>query len=110
MPGPLSGVHVLELPAIGPAPFCGALLADMGADVVRIDRAAPVDLGTPVPPRFDFYNRNKRSVALDLKSRLAVDAGKITNVGEVEVISDRHQNHQCLDESKLSRQALPVAA
>jgi alpha-methylacyl-CoA racemase len=74
MPGPLSGVHVLELPAIGPAPFCGALLADMGADVVRIDRATAVDLGTPVPPRYDFYNRNKRSVALDLKSRPAVDA------------------------------------
>ncbi|MDB5731723.1 MAG: carnitine dehydratase, partial [Variovorax sp.] len=74
MPGPLDGVRVLELPAIGPAPFCGALLADLGADVVRIDRATAVDLGTPVPPHFDFYNRNKRSVALDLKSRAAVDA------------------------------------
>lgn len=74
MSGPLSGIRVLELPAIGPAPFCGALLADMGADVVRIDRAAAIDIGTPVPPRFDFYNRNKRSVALDLKSRGAVDA------------------------------------
>jgi alpha-methylacyl-CoA racemase len=74
MSGPLSGVRVLELPAIGPAPFCGALLADLGADVVRIDRAVAVDLGTQVPPHFDFYNRNKRSVALDLKSRAAVDA------------------------------------
>jgi alpha-methylacyl-CoA racemase len=74
MSGPLSGVRVLELPAIGPAPFCGALLADMGADVVRIDRATAIDLGTPVPPRFDFYNRNKRSVALDLKARPAVQA------------------------------------
>lgn len=70
--GPLSGVRVLELPAIGPAPFCGALLADMGADVVRIDRALAVDLGTPVPPQFDFYNRNKRSIALDLKVPAAV--------------------------------------
>lgn len=74
MSGPLSGVRVLELPAIGPAPFCGALLADMGADVVRIDRATAIDLGTPVPPQFDFYNRNKRSVALDLKARPAVEA------------------------------------
>ena len=74
MSGPLAGVRVLELPAIGPAPFCGALLADMGADVVRIDRATSIDLGTPVPPHFDFYNRNKRSVALDLKTRPAVDA------------------------------------
>jgi len=73
MSGPLNGVHVVELPAIGPAPFCGALLADLGADVVRIDRVTPVDLGAPTPPRFDFYNRNKRSVALDLKSRAAVD-------------------------------------
>ncbi len=70
--GPLSGVRVLELPAIGPAPFCGALLADMGADVVRIDRVQAVDLGSPVPPQFDFYNRNKRSIALDLKTPAAV--------------------------------------
>ena len=74
MPGPLSGVRVLELPAIGPAPFCGALLADLGADVVRIDRVVAADLGTPRPARFDFYNRNKRSVALDLKSPAAAAA------------------------------------
>lgn len=65
--GPLQGVRVLELGAIGPAPFCGALLADMGADVVRLDRTAATDQGVPVPSRFDFYNRNKRSIALDLK-------------------------------------------
>jgi alpha-methylacyl-CoA racemase len=73
MSGPLSGVRVLELPAIGPAPFCGALLADMGADVVRIDRTKSIDLGTPFPRQFDFYNRNKRSVALDLKSPAAIE-------------------------------------
>jgi alpha-methylacyl-CoA racemase len=64
----------MELPAIGPVPFCGALLADLGAEVVRIDRAAAADLGTAVPAQFDFYNRNKRSVALDLKAQAAVDA------------------------------------
>lgn len=74
MSGPLGGIRVLELPAIGPAPFCGALLADLGADVVRIDRAAPIDLGSVVPPHFDFYNRNKRSIALDLKSPAAIAA------------------------------------
>ena len=74
MSGPLNGVRVLELPAIGPVPFCGALLADMGADVVRLDRATAIDLGTSVPPRFDFYNRNKRSVAFDLKAPAAVAA------------------------------------
>ncbi|MCA0241615.1 MAG: CoA transferase [Proteobacteria bacterium] len=65
MSGALADVRVLELGAIGPAPFAGALLADLGADVVRIDR-----IGGPPPdrpPRFDFYNRNKRSLALDLK-------------------------------------------
>ncbi len=65
MTGPLADVRVLELGAIGPAPFAGALLADLGADVVRIDR-----IGGPPPdrpPQFDFYNRNKRSLALDLK-------------------------------------------
>lgn len=73
MSGPLTGVRVLELPAIGPVPFCGALLGDLGADVVRIDRLAPADLGVAIDPRYDFYGRNKRSVALDLKTAAAVD-------------------------------------
>lgn len=72
--GPLQGVRVLEFPAIGPAPFAGALLADMGADVLRLDRVEPIDLGTPVPSRFDFYNRNKRSLAVDLKQPQGRDA------------------------------------
>jgi alpha-methylacyl-CoA racemase len=53
---------------IGPAPFCGMLLADMGAEVLRVDRMAGAELGIPMPPRFDLLNRNKRSVAVDLKS------------------------------------------
>jgi alpha-methylacyl-CoA racemase len=65
--GPLRGMRVVELGALGPAPFCGALLADLGADVVRVDRLVAADLGVETPSRFDFYNRNKRSVALDLK-------------------------------------------
>jgi alpha-methylacyl-CoA racemase len=74
MSGPLAGFRVVELGAIGPAPFAGALLADLGADVVRIDRIpAPGTVAEP-PPRHDFYNRNKRSIALDLKRPEAVDA------------------------------------
>lgn len=71
--GPLTGLRVLELAAIGPVPFAGALLADMGADVVRVDRL-PAQPGATPPQaaRFDFYNRNKRSVALDLKQADAV--------------------------------------
>jgi alpha-methylacyl-CoA racemase len=72
--GPLAGFRVVELGAIGPAPFAGALLADLGADVVRIDRIpAPRAVAEP-PPRHDFYNRNKRSIALDLKRPEAVAA------------------------------------
>jgi alpha-methylacyl-CoA racemase len=61
MTGPLSRLRVVELAGIGPAPFCGMLLADLGADVVQVDR---VDAeGEPV-----LWNRGRRSVALDLKS------------------------------------------
>ena len=67
MTGPLSGFRVLELAAIGPVPFAGALMADMGADVVRVDRLMRPGDTPQTPPRFDFYNRNKRSIALDLK-------------------------------------------
>jgi alpha-methylacyl-CoA racemase len=67
MTGPLSGFRVLELAAIGPAPFAGALLGDLGADVVRVDRPPVPGAAVEPPPRFDFYNRNKRSIAIDLK-------------------------------------------
>jgi alpha-methylacyl-CoA racemase len=67
MSGPLSGVKVLELAGIGPGPFCGMLLADMGADVLRVDRTQEGDLGLPVEPKFDIMGRGRRSVALDLK-------------------------------------------
>jgi len=60
--GPLSGVKVLEFAGIGPAPFCAMLLSDMGADVVRIDRAG----GRRMPG--DFLGRGRRSVGLDLKA------------------------------------------
>lgn len=66
--GALDGLRVIEMAGIGPAPFCGMLLADMGADVLRIDRLAATELGVPIPPRYDLLNRNKRSAAVDLKS------------------------------------------
>jgi alpha-methylacyl-CoA racemase len=74
--GSLADVRVLELGTIGPVPFCGALLADMGADVVRLDRIAPGDLGVEIPHRFDLYNRNKRSIALDLKDPRDVEIAR----------------------------------
>lgn len=66
--GPLTGVRIVEMSGIGPAPFCGMLLADLGADVIRIDRLAAIDLGFPVPPRYDLLNRGKRAAAVDIKA------------------------------------------
>ncbi len=74
MTGPLDGFRVVEMGGIGPAPFAGALLGDLGADVLRIDRIAKPGVEPELPPRFDFYNRNKRSVAFDLKQPQAVAA------------------------------------
>jgi alpha-methylacyl-CoA racemase len=64
--GPLAGLRVVELAGIGPVPFAGMLLADLGADVVRIDRPGGPALAV-VPPEQDVLGRGKRSVALDLK-------------------------------------------
>jgi alpha-methylacyl-CoA racemase len=57
----------LELAGIGPGPFCGMMLADMGADVLRVDRLQTPDLGLPLDPKFDVMARGRRSIALDLK-------------------------------------------
>jgi alpha-methylacyl-CoA racemase len=72
MSGPLSGLKVIEMPAIGPVPFCGMLLADLGADVLRIDRTGDVDLGLPIEPKYELLGRGKRSLALDLKDPKAI--------------------------------------
>lgn len=61
--GPLDGFKILELAGIGPAPFCEMRLAGMGADVIRIDRTQPAELGVPISIRYDVPNRNKRSIA-----------------------------------------------
>ena len=71
--GPLRGTRVIEMAGIGPAPMCGMLLADMGAEVVRIDRLTPSGLGVDTPTRFDVLNRGKSSVALDLKGEAGRD-------------------------------------
>ncbi len=66
--GPLHGLRVIELASIGPGPMCCMLLADLGADVVRVDRLQPSGLGLAQQPRFDVNGRGRRSVALDLKA------------------------------------------
>ncbi|MFJ6182343.1 CaiB/BaiF CoA transferase family protein [Streptomyces sp. NPDC092295] len=64
--GPLTGVRVVELAGIGPGPFAAMTLADLGADVVRVDRPGGAGLG--IDPAHDLTNRNKRSVLIDLKT------------------------------------------
>jgi alpha-methylacyl-CoA racemase len=65
--GPLHGIKVLELAGIGPGPFCAMMLSDMGADVLRIDRAGSVG-SIPSTPNLDVLNRGRRSVGIDLKN------------------------------------------
>ncbi len=65
--GPLQGVKVVEIAGIGPGPFCAMMLADMGADVVRVDRASRAG-GDPEASRAEVMNRGRRSVAVDLKN------------------------------------------
>ncbi len=72
--GPLHGLRILELASIGPGPMCAMLLADLGADVVRIDRTEPSGLGVAMEARFNVNGRNRRSVALDLKTPAGRDA------------------------------------
>jgi alpha-methylacyl-CoA racemase len=70
--GPLSGVKVIEFAGLGPAPFCGMLLSDMGAELLRVDRknARKADFH----PDFDLMSRGRRSIGLDLKTSQGVDA------------------------------------
>jgi alpha-methylacyl-CoA racemase len=65
--GPLSGFRVVEIAGIGPGQLCGMLLADMGAEVLRITRLGAADTGLGVPPRFDLMNRGRSAVPVDLK-------------------------------------------
>jgi alpha-methylacyl-CoA racemase len=74
MPGPLDGVKIIEIAGIGPGPFCAMMLADMGADVIRVDRSQNVHGGDPATPPSDVLNRGRRSIGVDLKNPDGVDA------------------------------------
>lgn len=71
--GPLRSQRVIELAGLGPAPFCGMVLADLGANVIRVDRQGSVNDWLISGPRNDVLNRGKRSIAIDLKSPRGVD-------------------------------------
>jgi alpha-methylacyl-CoA racemase len=72
--GPLEGLRVVELVGLGPGPFCGMLLADMGAEVLRVDRLDDARALDRSKPATNAMNRNKRSVAIDLKHPDGLDA------------------------------------
>jgi alpha-methylacyl-CoA racemase len=63
--GPLAGVRVVELAGIGPGPFCGMLLADLGATVIRVDR--PGGPSAPITQQHDITSRGKQRMVVDLK-------------------------------------------
>jgi alpha-methylacyl-CoA racemase len=67
MPGPLTGFRIIEIAGIGPAPFAAMMLADMGADVIRVERAQAVRRPAPGTPHSDLLLRGRRNVAIDLK-------------------------------------------
>ena len=71
--GPLNGFRIIELKGIGPGPYAGMLLADMGADVIVVERASRPS-GIALPSAQDVHSRGKRSVALDLKQPEGVSA------------------------------------
>ena len=67
--GPLKGIKIIEMAGIGPGPFCGMVLADLGAEVIRVDRASAKGTGS----RQEASNRGKKSIAVDLKSKEGVE-------------------------------------
>jgi len=72
--GPLSGMKVIEIAGIGPGPFCAMMLADMGADVLLVDRESDARLGVERERWYDVMLRGRRSVTLDVKSASAIEA------------------------------------
>lgn len=73
MAGPLAGLKIIEMVGIGPAPFCAMLLADMGAEVIRIDRSGSFDASGVAGTRFDVLSRSRKSLCINLKNPGARD-------------------------------------
>ena len=71
--GPLSGKKIVEIAGIGPAPFAAMMLADMGAEVIRVSRPSGSMLSMAQNEKLDFGNRGKRCIALNLKDPHAAD-------------------------------------
>ena len=65
--GPLAGYKIIEIAGVGPTQLTGMLLADMGAEIVRVVRLSQVELGVFMPEKYKLMNRSRRSIAIDLK-------------------------------------------
>ena len=83
--GPLAGIRVVEIAGIGAAPFATMMLADMGADVIRIDRIPEAGKRPPRDPRIDLLNRGRRSIALDLRNPAGIDVARRL-IGKADVL------------------------
>ena len=68
--GPLSGTKIIEVGGIGPGPFCGMMLSDMGADIVRVERKGGLSLSDP---KYDLLTRNRKSISINLRTPQGVD-------------------------------------
>jgi len=71
--GPLQGFRIIEMAGIGPTQLCGMLLAELGAEIIRIRRPGPANPGVDIPPRYNLMNRSRPTVAVDLKSPQGVE-------------------------------------
>jgi crotonobetainyl-CoA:carnitine CoA-transferase CaiB-like acyl-CoA transferase len=75
--GPLAGLKIVEFAGIGAGPYCAMMLAEMGAEVVRVDRPAPAGLGVEVEAQYDLLLRSRPSVAIDLKAEAPPSANSV---------------------------------
>lgn len=74
MAGPLNGYRIIEIAGIGPGPFAAMLLSDLGAEVIRVERAQSVRGPAPDSPHYDILLRGRRNIAIDLKQPEGVEA------------------------------------
>lgn len=74
MGGPLAGIRIVEMAGLGPAPFCGMLLSDLGAQVIRIERPGAFDVTGWAGSKFDVLSRGRDSLSVDLRKPGAVAA------------------------------------
>ena len=71
--GPLKGLRIVEIAGIGPTQLCGMLLADMGADIIRIERPTDGEIAPQIPDEYNLMTRNRTSLSIDLKSEAGAD-------------------------------------